>query len=118
MKLDNYKIMKENIEYMLWIGMKVGEIQAVYPQVKGGKIHEMGKELGINTRVNKDNSGILNRNNETIKKFLRKFIEENRDSRDVSKVILLEKMLDTLKPSSNGRYPSPKRQKEVDEEER
>lgn len=97
------EMMNEYIEYMLRIGMKVGEIQALYPNVNSQNIHDLGKKLGISTRIRIDNSLVANRNNETIKKFLQKFIEEYDGKRDVSKARVLLKNIDKLAPTPNGR---------------
>ena len=103
--------MNEYIEYMLRIGMKVGEIQALYPSVNSQNIHDLGKKLGISTRIRIDNSLVANRNNETIKKFLQKFIEEYDGKRDVSKARVLLKNIDKLAPTPNGRQRKAEKRK-------
>ena len=97
------EMMNEYIEYMLRIGMKVGEIQALYPNVNSQNIHNLGKKIGISTRMRVDNSLVANRNNELIKRFLQRFIEEYDGKRDVSKARVLLKNIDYLAPTPNGR---------------
>ncbi len=44
---------EELIKNMLKTGMKVGEIQVIFPYINSATIHTMGKNLGVNTRQNK-----------------------------------------------------------------
>ena len=105
------EMMNEYIEYMLRIGMKVGEIQALYPNVNSQNIHDLGKKIGISTRIRIDNSLVVNRNNEIIKKFFQKFIEEYDGKRDVTKAKVLLKNIDRLAPTPNGRQKIAKKRK-------
>ena len=97
------EMLSEYVEYMLRIGMKVGEIQAVFPNVNGQDIHELGKKLGISTRMRVDNTLVTHRNTAVIKRFLQRFIDEYDGKRDVSKARVLLKNIDKLAPTPNGR---------------
>lgn len=121
MSLKKNEILSEYIEYMLRIGMKVGEIQAVFPNVNGQDIHELGKKLGISTRMRVDNTLVAHRNTAVIKKFLQRFIDEYGETRDVSKVRILLKNIDYLAPTPNGRQrarKNPRSSLQTEQEER
>lgn len=121
MSLKKNEMLSEYIEYMLRIGMKVGEIQAVFPNVNGQDIHELGKKLGISTRMRVDNTLVAHRNTAVIKKFLQRFIDEYGETRDVSKVRILLANIDHLAPTPNGRQRARKNSKAslpIEQEER
>ena len=100
MRTDNRPEIIENIEYMLRIGMKPGEIQTIYPNLDSGVIRNISKKIGIPT-VLKDNEIVRKRNNETIKKFLKNYIEQYKDEKDVSKIQLLMECIDYMEPTAN-----------------
>ena len=111
------EMLSEYVEYMLRIGMKVGEIQAVFPNVNSQNIHDLGKKLGISTRMNVDNTFVANRNTEVIKRFLQRFIEEYDGKRDVSKARVLLKNIDYLAPTPNGRQRVKEKRRKILQEE-
>ena len=110
------EMLSEYVEYMLRIGMKVGEIQAVFPNVNSQNIHDLGKKIGISTRMNVDNTFVTNRNTEVIKRFLQRFIEEYDGKRDVSKARVLLKNIDYLAPTPNGRQRVKEKRRKISQE--
>ena len=110
------EMLSEYVEYMLRIGMKVGEIQAVFPNVNGQDIHELGKKLGISTRMRVDNTLVAHRNTAVIKRFLQRFIEEYDGKRDVSKARVLLKNIDYLAPTPNGRQRVKEKRRKISQE--
>ena len=111
------EMLSEYVEYMLRIGMKVVEIQDVFPNFNSQNIHELGKKIGISTRMSIDNTLVANRNKEIIKRFLQRFIEEYDGKRDVSKAKILLKNIDYLAPTPNGRQRVKEKRKKDSKEE-
>lgn len=93
---------EELIEAMLRSGMKVGEIQAIFPNLNSATLHSFGKSLGINTRVSKDKSSIENRDTEAIKRLIKRSIEEG-IIEETPKIDTLLNIIDEVAPTTNGK---------------
>ena len=102
MKINVNTRKKEVIEEMLKMGVKVGEIQAIFPNINSSTIHRLGKKLGINTRISKDRSSIENRNTKAIRKLIEENIEEGIIEK-TPKVDTFLSVIDELAPTPNGK---------------
>ena len=69
------KKIKENIEYMLWVGMTIGEIQVVYPHVSTSIIRNIGKEIDIEISTSKRTEKLKTRDTAVIQKLLTNLLE-------------------------------------------
>lgn len=102
MRIKLNPLKEELLEAMLRMGMKVGEIQAIFPNINSSTIHSFGKKLGINTRVSKDKSNIEKRNTKAIKELIERSISEGIVVR-TPRVDKLLSIIDELAPTPNGR---------------
>ncbi len=92
----------EEIETLLKMGVKEGEIQALFPKLSCSAIRRIEKELRLSTSVRKDKSLVVNRNTVAIKREIEKGIEYGTILR-TPKVDSFLKLIDTLAPTPNGR---------------
>ena len=120
MQSRNNPILVENVKYMLKIGMKPGEIQALYPKIDSVFIRNLAREVGVPTTI-RNNDVIKKRDNKVIKDFLAKYVEKYKDDRDVSKVQLLIECIDDMDSMENRvrrtRKSAPKKRENRSQEE-
>lgn len=102
MRINLTEEKREYIMQMFKAGMKVGEIQAIFPTIDSTTLHRIGKNLGIETRIRKNKSNIEERNTQDIKDLLEKGIKEGIIIKN-EKVEILLNMIDKVAPTPNGR---------------
>lgn len=102
MKLKSKPLVLELLKQMLAMGMKVGEIQVIFPNINCTTLHKLGQSVGVNTRIRKDNSAIQKRDTQAIKKLIEEAIEDELIVKTPKLEMLLEK-IDKLPPTPNGR---------------
>lgn len=106
MKLNPRK--EELIEALLRMGVKVGEIQVLFPDMNTSTLRNFGKSLGINTRASKNKESIENRNTKAIKRLIERSIEEGIIEK-TKRVDTLLNVIDELPPTTNERIKDMRR---------
>ena len=91
---------EELIKNMLKSGMRVGEIQVIFPYINCTTIHKFGRNLGIDTRQNKKDEE--KRDIQAIKKLIEEALEDEIITKTPKLEVLLEN-IEELPPKRTRR---------------